>query len=360
MAAETLSLPQAGGLLAILLLTLVLPLRVRRVEHNLEAFLLAMGVSAVTVSGLWSVRLVSEALWVPIEPRTPIVEAVLLFGLVFHYARRSIRSRIQGAAARVSLPLFLFLVTVGLGLLASIVTAIMASLLLVEIVSGLRLSKGLETRLVILACFSIGIGAALTPVGEPLSTIVVSKLSGPPYNADFFFLARLLWPWIVAGVLAMGVAAIWLLRTHPKPESGTLLEEKYEEEPVKTVPVRAAKVYMFVGALVLLGAGFQPAIDLFVVGFPAAGLYWLNTVSAVLDNATLAAAEISAKMAASQIEAALLGLLISGGMLIPGNIPNIIAASHLKIPAREWARFGVPVGLAMLTVYFGALLVAGL
>lgn len=359
--AETalLSAPQAAGLLAILLLTLILPLRARRVEHNLEPFLLAMGVSAVTVSGLWSAHLVSEAMWVPIEPRTPIVQAVLLFGLVFHYARRSLRSRIQGLAGRISLPLFLFLATVGLGLLSSVMTAIMASLLLVEIVSGLQLSKGLETRLVILACFSIGLGAALTPVGEPLSTIVVNKLSGPPYHADFFFLARLLWPWIVGGVLILGAAAVWLLRTHPQPTTGTL-EEKYEEEPLKTVPVRAAKVYMFVGALVLLGAGFQPAIDLFVVGFPAAGLFWVNMVSAVLDNATLAAAEISAKMAASQIEAALLGLLLSGGMLIPGNIPNIIAAGHLKISAREWARFGVPVGLALMGAYFGVLMAIGL
>jgi len=78
----------------------------------------------------------------------------------------------------------------------------------------------------------------------------------------------------------------------------------------------------------------------------------VNMISAILDNATLAAAEISAKMTAQQIQAILMGLLISGGMLIPGNIPNIVSASKLKIGSREWARLGVPFGLALMIIYF--------
>jgi predicted cation transporter len=50
-----------------------------------------------------------------------------------------------------------------------------------------------------------------------------------------------------------------------------------------------------------------------------------------------------------------MGLLISGGMLIPGNIPNIIAAGKLKIRSRTWARYGVPLGLVLLVVYFAIL-----
>lgn len=352
------ALPQTLGLAAILLLTLVLPLRVRRVEHNLEAFLLAMGVGAVSISGLWNLHLVEEALRVPVEPRTPIVEAVLLFGLVFHRFRPSLRPRIEGLAARLSVPGLLFVVTAGLGLLSSVITAIMAALLLVEIVSALRFPRALEIRLVILICFSIGLGAALTPVGEPLSTIAVSKLGAAPYNADFLFLARLLWPWILSGVLVLSVLAVLLHRSHPaKTEEG--LEERTAPESLRSIFVRAARVYLFVGALVLLGAGFQPAIDLFIAGVPSLGLFWLNTVSAVLDNATLAAAEITVRMTEAQLRDALLGLLLAGGMLIPGNIPNIIAAGHLKISAREWARFGVPLGLALMGAYFGALVLAG-
>ena len=65
----------------------------------------------------------------------------------------------------------------------------------------------------------------------------------------------------------------------------------------------------------------------------------------MLDNATLAAAEIGPSLTEVQIKSALLGLLISGGMLIPGNIPNIIAAHALHIKSTEWARLGVPLGL---------------
>lgn len=59
-------------------------------------------------------------------------------------------------------------------------------------------------------------------------------------------------------------------------------------------------------------------------------------VSAVSDNATLAAAEISPLMSPAKIRFVLMGLLISGGILIPGNIPNIICAGKLGIKTREW------------------------
>ena len=52
-----------------------------------------------------------------------------------------------------------------------------------------------------------------------------------------------------------------------------------------------------------------------------------------------------------QVKFALMSLLISGGMLIPGNIPNIISASKLDIKSGEWAPpcFG---GALMLLFYF--------
>jgi predicted cation transporter len=81
-------------------------------------------------------------------------------------------------------------------------------------------------------------------------------------------------------------------------------------------------------------------------------LYWINMVSAVLDNATLAAAEIGPMLSEFQIKSILMGLLISGGMLIPGNIPNIISASKLGITSKEWARLGLPLGLVSMTIYF--------
>ena len=105
-------------------------------------------------------------------------------------------------------------------------------------------------------------------------------------------------------------------------------------------------------ALVFLGRGFKPIIDAYIARMPYQGLYWLNMISAIVDNATLTAAEIGPNMSLVQIKSALMGLLIAGGMLIPGNIPNIISAGKLKIKSSEWAAFGVPLGLAVMAVYF--------
>ena len=121
--------------------------------------------------------------------------------------------------------------------------------------------------------------------------------------------------------------------------------------------LRAGKIFLFIMALELLGKGFEPVINTYIIHLDGRILYWINMISAVLDNATLAAAEISPAMSGLQIEAILMGLLVSGGMLIPGNIPNIISAGKLNITSSEWARLGVPLGLAMLVIYYVILFV---
>jgi predicted cation transporter len=52
---------------------------------------------------------------------------------------------------------------------------------------------------------------------------------------------------------------------------------------------------------------------------------------------------------------AILALLISGGMLIPGNIPNVVSAGALRIGSTEWARVGVPMGLVLMGIYFAVI-----
>ncbi|MDP3061850.1 MAG: DUF1646 family protein, partial [Chloroflexota bacterium] len=116
------------------------------------------------------------------------------------------------------------------------------------------------------------------------------------------------------------------------------------------------KVYVFVAALTLLGAGFTIVIDKYLVQVPGWVLYWVNISSAVLDNATLTAAEIGPALSLDQIRDALLALIIAGIILIPGNIPNIIVSSKLRISMKEWARLGVPLGLAAMVVGFLAVL----
>ena len=339
-------------LFAILVLVLSLPFLIKKVEEELEFFLFIMGCVAVTVTAQWNMHLIKEALGEPVK----ITLAVLISGFLFRLLQRPMADHVNKVVQKMGLKFFIFCAIVLLGLLSSVITAIIASLVLVEIVNSLKVERKVEIRFVVLCCFSIGLGAALTPIGEPLSTIAIAKLKGEPYGADFFFLARHLGWYILSGVIAFGLLGVALTPAHYKKESG-LLEDR--REAAKDILLRTAKVYLFVMALIFLGSGFKPVIDVFVSKVPYHGLYWVNIISAVLDNATLAAAEIGPSLEIHQIKAALLGLLISGGILIPGNIPNIISAGKLKIKSSEWAKFGVPVGLAAMTACFLIFMLAG-
>lgn len=325
--------------LAILLLVLVLPLVSRRVEQNLEAFLFGMGVLAALAAEVLSGYLVRDALIHPL----PITIAVFVSGLLFKWFRSYIGEGLVRLRLVLPVRLVVAVVVTTLALLSSMITVIIASLVLVELISAMRFRQEDESRLVVIACMAIGLGAALTPIGEPLSTIATAKL-----NQDFWFLMRLLGPWVVPGIVVLGVlSALQPLRYH-----GETLAEPPHQETYRDVVVRAFRVYLFVMALTLLGEGFRPIIDRFIIHLDSRILYWMNMVSAILDNATLTAAEISPKMDPQQVRAVLMGLLISGGMLIPGNIPNIIAANKLAIRSRSWARVGVPLGLVLMVLYF--------
>ena len=157
-------------------------------------------------------------------------------------------------------------------------------------------------------------------------------------------------------ILALGVLPAFLKNIGEVKED-TLTEDRPEQ--LRDVVLRALKVYLFVLALVFLGTGFMPVVDKYLVHVPAAALYWVNIISAILDNATLTAAEITPLMSAQTIKCALAGLLIAGGMLIPGNIPNIICAGKLSIKSKEWAAFGVPLGIVIMTGFFIVLLLLG-
>jgi len=332
------------GLLLIFVVVLLGPFLNKKVEANLEAFLFAMGIVSATVSSAWNMEVLHEGFIAPIN----ITLAVLGAGVLFHYLRQYIDHAMRRVLIIVPLPLVVCLAIIILGLASSIISAIIAALLLVELITVLPLHRHAEVNLTIIACFAIGLGAALTPLGEPLSTIVISKLSGPPYHAHFFYLAKLLGPYILPAVIVLAVAAIFLVHELPEDTEASLGAEE-EGEKLSEVFVRAGKVYIFVMALIFLGAGFKPLIDAYLIKLPSQILFWVNMVSAILDNATLAAAEIGPTLNEAQIKSALLGLLIAGGMLIPGNIPNIIAAHSLHIKSTEWAKLGVPLGLVIMT-----------
>lgn len=328
------------GLIIILLLVLFLPFFVKIVEQNLEPFLFIMGLLAAIVSGVLTWDLFLQALEDPIV----ITAAVLIAGLLFKWLKDPIENTISAIGEKMNMRLFLAILIVVLGLISSLITAIIAAIVLVSVVSILKLDRKTEIQTVILACYSIGLGAVLTPIGEPLSTIVTSKL-----DEEFLYLFKLVGPEIIILVLLIGTIAFFMLKP-TKRTDGTAnanTEESYGE-----ILLRSFKIYLFVMGLTLLGAGYEPLVNQYLLDLPPWVLYWINTISAVLDNATLAAAEISPAMSSSTIIFLLLGLCISGGMLIPGNIPNIIAANKLNITSKEWAKLGVPFGAIMMIAVF--------
>jgi len=342
-------MPTTVTLFAILAVVLCLPFLIRRVEENLEIFLFVMGLLAVTASSQWALPLVEEALLEPIK----ITLAVLIAGLLFRFLRPAARKAVGIAISKIGIKVFAFIVVVLLGLVSSVITAIIAALLLVEVIDCLKLDRKDEIKLVVVSCFAIGVGAVLTPIGEPLSTIVVAKLRGEPYDASFWFLLEEFWRYIVPGILAFGAIAALIVRKGPEGDS--MKEDR--KEGIPDILLRTAKTYLFVMALVFLGTGFKPIIDAYISKFPPEGLFWLNSLSAILDNATMAAAEIGPSMSRSQLDFSLISLIVAGGMLIPGNIPNIIAAGKLKIKSKEWLVVGLPVGACAMAIYFIALIV---
>lgn len=328
------------GLFIILILVLFLPFTVKKVEHNLEAFLFVMGIAAATISGMMNGELIVKALKDPIN----ITLAVLIAGLLTKWLQTQIETSIQTMSRALTPRVFFALTVIILGLLSSIITAIIAAIILVIIINVLSLDRKSEIRFTIIACYSIGLGAALTPIGEPLSTITVSKL-----DEDFFYLLKLIGPEVIPGVIAFGILTFLLVKPRETADS---LQSDNGGETYKEIIIRAVKIYLFVMGLTFLGHGFEPLINAYILGLHPMLLYWINMISAILDNATLAAAEISPAMDSETIRAILLGLIISGGMLIPGNIPNIIAAGKLNITSKEWARFGVPLGLIAMLIFF--------
>ena len=219
--------PTILGLVFILLAVLILPFIFKSIEHNLEIFLLVMGVLSVSVTCLWSRDLLIEAITSPISLKHPIVEVVFLSGLVFRSINKKIGHSINKLVEIFGLKLFIFLLIIVLGLFSSVITAIISSLILAQVISELKLDKKTEIKLVVITCFSIGLGAALTPVGEPLSTIAVAKLSSVPYNAGFFFLFNQLWWLIIPGVMGFGILGIILCDKPIRGKHG-LVEDKLE------------------------------------------------------------------------------------------------------------------------------------
>jgi predicted cation transporter len=328
---------------ALVILTLLLlgPLAVAKIEHNIELYCLALGVLATFLGTGFTRELILEALHEPVAISVAVIVAALLFG----WTRPGLDRVFDRLRMRVSRPVLTAASAFVIASISSVITAIVGALVLVEVVGLLHLSGEKRTRVIVAGCFAIGMGAALTPLGEPLSTLAARALDLP-----FFGLFELLAPWVFPGVLASSIVAGAFARgDYDDAPAGAHVQQTYG-----AIFFQAGKVFAFIAGLVMISSAYGPIANEYVSRMSDDLLFWANTVSAALDNATLVALEVHS-MTLPRAREAILSLLISGGMLIPGNIPNIVSAGALRIGSAAWAKIGVPMGLIMLGIYFAVI-----
>src|SRR5271168_3416993 len=235
------------GLGAILLVVLFGPVMFEPIGQNIEVFFLIVGAFASAISGQWGRELLRSAVTEPIA----LTVAVLAFGVVVRLVRPWLDNGVKRLVKIVEPRWIYFGLIIVLGLLSSVITAVIAALVLVEAIALLKLDRDSEIAAVVLACFAIGLGAALTPVGEPLGTIAIAAL-----KTDFWYLARLLGPLVLSGIVIVGVLSLFLPARY-----GHSLNADAHIDSWTEVVTRAGKVYLFVAGLVGLSWGLRPTID---------------------------------------------------------------------------------------------------
>ncbi len=327
--------------LTLLALLLFGPISLTVIEHNIEAYFLVLGIIATAIGEGFSAQLVKGALTEPVE----ISVAVLLAGFLFRWIGPKLDGAFDRLRGRLSRALLAAISIFVLAMISSLITAIVAALVLVEVIGLLHIEDARRPAVTVAACFAIGMGAALTPIGEPLSTLAAYAL-----KLSFLGLFDLLAPWVIPGVIGTAILAGYFSRGSYEAATHVVRED----QSASLIVVQAVKVFAFVAGLVLISHAYAPIATKYVAMLSNDALYWVNVVSAALDNATLVALEVH-DMTLVRAREAIVSLLISGGILIPGNIPNIVSAGALKIGSARWARIGVPIGIVLLGIYFAAL-----
>ncbi len=327
---------------AIVLVLLVAgPLVAAPLERNIEFYFLAIGMLAIILAGRLGWALAWDAALTPV----PIAIAVAVAGMLFGTGRKTLDRVFERLERRIARSILTGLSVFLIALLSSLITAIVAALVLAETVGLLRLPERARIRVTVSGCFAIGLGASLTPLGEPLATLA-SRAMG----LSFLGLFRLLGPYVLPGMVFCALIAGFFARG----EYSSRVTLHHVRETSRDVLLQTVKVYAFVAGLVMVGEAFAPWAVQHVDRLSSSALFWLNTVSAALDNATLVALEVH-KMEPVRAREAIIALLVSGGMLIPGNVPNIVCAGILKIGSMAWARAAIPLGLLMMAAYFAVL-----
>lgn len=338
-----------GALFVLAALVFAGPLLDKRIADRLEWFLLAVGAAACTLSWAWSGAVIVEAILRPMR----VCAAILVGSLFFSFTNDWIRAWVRGGAAILGVRAAVAAAVVGAGLASPLLTAEVAALVLVEILEAVRLEPEAESHAAVLGCLAIGLGSILTSFGGPVSAVAMAKLVQAPYPIEGHFLLGLVGAWAIPVTVGMGALAGFLYgRPDPNPPARP-------EDPLSLwqILVLTGKLYIFISALVLLGAGLLPLIDRTLLTASPSALFWGNSLAAVADGATLASVEISPRMQQDQLRYVLLSLSIAGGALIQGNAHNLIVSHRLGIDNRRWARAGVPAAAVLMACCWLSLVV---
>lgn len=327
---------------------LVWPLVSKWVENHLEVFLLLVGVAAVTITKGWSTEFIYQTLNAPVN----VAFIVLVVSVIFNYYSRYI-FRILFILFRYLEPQYSFAVLVlVLGLSSSIFSVTVAALVLAEVLQVVNLERDQTIKVTVCACYAIGMGAVLLPVADPLGLVIYNELAAGPHKADFFFMLRHFFPWIAPGIAGLALVAGYVAR-HTNTQVHLHIRE--DKEDYKSMLRRTWHIYLFVAALHLISTGLRPFAQSTIAHLSGKILFWANASSVIIDNATLAAIEVTPFVTVDNLMYMVIGLAAFGSMLVQGNLPNIVAAGKLGIKSREWARFAVPLGAVLTGGYFLAL-----
>ena len=330
---------------------LVWPLKSKWVENHLELFLLILGAAAVTISGMWSKEFIYDALNSPVN----VAFIVLVVSIIFNYYSRYI-FRVLFILFRFFEPKYSFAILVFLlGITSSVFSVTVAALVLAEVLQVVNLEREQTVKVTVYACYAIGLGAVLLPLAEPLGLVIYKELAAGPHQADFFFVLKHFFWWIVPGILLMALAAGYTVRN---ANAQVELHIREDKEDTRSMLRRTWHIYLFVAALTLISTGLRPFADATIARLSGKSLFWANSVSVIIDNATLAAIEVTPEVSIPNLMYMVIGLAAFGSMLVQGNLPNIVAAEKLGIKSREWARVAVPAGAVLMSGYFIALWMA--
>ena len=327
---------------------LVWPLVSKWVENHLEIFLLLVGAAAVTISGGWSKEFVYQTLNAPVN----VAFIVLVVSIIFNYYSRYI-FRVLFILFRYFEPKYSFAILVFLlGMTSSVFSVTVAALILAEVLQVVNLERSQTVRVTVYACYAIGLGAVLLPLAEPLGLVIYNELAAGPHQADFFFMLQHFFWWIMPAILLLALATGYTLRD---VNTQVQLHIREDKEDTRSMLRRTWHVYLFVAALHLISTGLRPFAQSTIAHLSGKILFWANSVSVIIDNATLAAIEVTPEVTLNNLMYMVIGLAAFGSMLVQGNLPNIVAAEKLGIKSREWARVAVPAGLTLMGGYFIAL-----